>query len=399
MGFVPTGIHHQNICGLEVVLADGDIVRTGQFANNASCTSHLSPLSFGPSVEGLFLQSNLGIVTKLGLWMTPQPQAYMACTFDVPEFEDIEAIVDVFGDLRRRGVLPYVVYCFSLVEWTSIFGKRADWWAGEGPIPEWRLREIAKELDTGMWTVKFGLYGPIDIVKAHYAEIGRVAGEKIPAGRLRGETFTGDPEDKNKLLQATTVPQPYGGMFVGVPSMWSLPLVDYYNPKDGSGIGAHGAYSPIVPLDGATILDWVKAAKRVYESHGFDLLCDFFMMERSAVFVCMLCFDKTNPKHRQATDNIFEDLFEEGRKRGFAKYRAHVLHMGELDGSLRHNMTKLLTGQISDKNAELYDFNDHAYRRFVERLKDSLDPNGILSPGKVRPHHPPPKPVVENIAD
>jgi streptogramin lyase len=55
----------------------------------------------------------------------------------------------------------------------------------------------------------------------------------------------------------------------------------------------------------------------------------------------------------------------------------------------------------TDHNAELFDFNDHAYRRFVETLKvsefqlpqalstqfdleqDSLDPNGILSPGKM----------------
>jgi 4-cresol dehydrogenase (hydroxylating) len=27
-----------------------------------------------------------------------------------------------------------------------------------------------------------------------------------------------------------------------------------------------------------------------------------------------------------------------------------------------------------------YSFGDHAYRRFVERIKDAVDPNGILSP-------------------
>ena len=32
--------------------------------------------------------------------------------------------------------------------------------------------------------------------------------------------------------------------------------------------------------------------------------------------------------------------------------------------------------------ASLYDFNDHAYRRFVETIKDAVDPKGILSPGK-----------------
>lgn len=90
MGFIPSGIHHENIAGLEVVLANGDVVRTGQFAMTSSPSAHLTHLSFGPSIDGLFLQSNLGIVTKLGIHMTPQPQAYMPCTFDMPDFDDIE---------------------------------------------------------------------------------------------------------------------------------------------------------------------------------------------------------------------------------------------------------------------------------------------------------------------
>ncbi|KAI1638387.1 glycolate oxidase [Biscogniauxia mediterranea] len=359
MGFIPTGVHHENIAGMEVVLANGDVVRTGQFAMSNSPSAHITKLIFGPTIDGLFIQSNLGIVTKMGINLTPQPQAYMACSFDMPEFDDIETIVDVFGEMRRSGTLPFITYVFHLNEWAALFGKRSDWWKGEGPIPDWRVKEMQKELDIGNWTVKFGLYGPTGIIQAQYDEVNKVLSEKASTGRLQKALFTGEG---GGLLEATSVPQPHGGIRVGVPSMWSIPMVDYYNVRDNS-VGAHGAYSPIIPLEGKTVLEWTKAAKEVYESQGFDLLCDFFMHERFAVFVCMLCFDKTSPEQRIGVDKVFHGLFKEGSKRGFAKYRSHINHM--------------------DLNAELFDFNDHAYRRFVETLKDSLDPNGILSPGKM----------------
>jgi hypothetical protein len=31
---------------------------------------------------------------------------------------------------------------------------------------------------------------------------------------------------------------------------------------------------------------------------------------------------------------------------------------------------------------DVYSFNNHAFRRFAESLKDALDPNGIVAPGR-----------------
>ncbi|KAH6866497.1 hypothetical protein BKA58DRAFT_205548 [Alternaria rosae] len=358
-GFTPTGTHHQHIAGVEAMLANGELVRTGQFAMSNSPSAHLSKFSFGPSIEGLFLQSNLGIVTKLGIWLTPAPQAFMSCSFDMPDFEDVETIVDIFGPLRRDGLLPNTVYVSNVTEWLGMMGPREDFWPHDTSIPDWRIKELQKQFDLGYWNAKFGLYGARDVIQAHFDELKKIIGKKAPKGRLIGKIFSA-PD--GETLDPTSVPEMDGGFFVGIPTLWSLPMVKFRLPKSGGGIGAHYDYSPIIPSKGNEILDWVKTAKKICEADNFDLFCDFFMHERHVIFVNMFTFDKTNATHRKAVQNIFDNLFEAGKKRGYSKYRSHVNTM--------------------DRVASLYDFNDHAYRRFVETIKDAVDPNGILSPGK-----------------
>jgi 4-cresol dehydrogenase (hydroxylating) len=55
-------------------------------------------------------------------------------------------------------------------------------------------------------------------------------------------------------------------------------------------------------------------------------------------------------------------LVEDAHKRHLGGYRAHISEM--------------------DFVAAQFDFNDRAAMRVYERLKDALDPGGVLSPGK-----------------
>lgn len=73
-------------CGLEVVLPSGELIRTGMGALPDPLTRHnkngprpdqepgnrawqLFNYGFGPYNDGIFTQSNLGIVTKMGIWV------------------------------------------------------------------------------------------------------------------------------------------------------------------------------------------------------------------------------------------------------------------------------------------------------------------------------------------
>lgn len=258
-GFTPTATHHQHIVGLEAMTADGELVRTGQFAVSGSPSAHLSKFTFGPSIEGLFLQSNLGIVTKMGIWLTPMPQAYMSCFFAMPDIEDVETIVDVFGPMRRDGLLPSTCYVSNIIEWLSMVGKREEMWPKKEPIPDWRVKELQKELGMGYWNARFGLYGAPDVIQAHFNEIKKIVEKKAPKGTLTGDMFAAQD---GEVLDVTTVPEQHGGMILGVPTLWSLPMVNFRLPKEGGGIGAHYDYSPIIPSSGKAVLEWVKLARK-----------------------------------------------------------------------------------------------------------------------------------------
>ena len=367
MGFLPTGVHHQQIAGLEVLLANGEVIRTGQFAINGSESAHVSKHSFGPSVEGLFIQSNLGIVTKMGIWLTPQPQSYMFCKLDMPEREDIKKVVDILGPLRRNGVIDSTIWGSSATETIAMFKKRAEVWKGPGPIPDWRLKELMGEHDIGFWSTHFGLYGPEEVIKAHFEEVKRVITEEAPTGRLRGSLYSGRTAE---LLGGNALRTGDMDMFINKPGFLSMEILRFNLPLDDSGsVSAHRDFAPIIPAVGATVLEWVQTTRSICEEQGFDLFCDFFIQERSVIFIYLTTFDKANEIHRKALDTITSKFGEEARKRKFAAYRTHILDMGRRQ--TRANLSRNANCISPDRNAETFDFNDYAYRRFIETLKVS----------------------------
>ena len=99
------------------------------------------------------------------------------------------------------------------------------------------------------------------------------------------------------------------------------------------------------------------------EEAGLDYMAGLIPVHaRSFVHVTMVIFDTKNEPQARAAYEVTRRLVAEAAKQGYGEYRAHLDFM--------------------DLAADQYSFNDHAYRRFTETIKDALDPNGILSPGK-----------------
>ncbi|PHH63565.1 hypothetical protein CDD82_1885 [Ophiocordyceps australis] len=355
-GYTALGDHQNNICGLEALLPDGTLVRTGQWAVDKSPSRFACKAGFGPQLDGLFLQSNMGVVTKMGLWIQPQPETTMTLCLELPRVEDLEHLVDIVAELRRDDILQNDPSLFDVFRAISRLGPRHQVYSGSGAIPDETVKRLMREQGLAWWKTWFSLYGKRDMVLSRLASIQQAVKDKCPTARLGHKLF----EAGHQRVDATSVEPEWQPMNAGVPSLSYAATIDY-NTRPG-GYGGHMDFSPILPLDGALALEWYNEARLISRRHGFDSFLGGHAFSKHLVLVHMIMFDRLDAEQVARAKELWLALATRAREFGFASYRTHLDWM--------------------DYVQDCYSFNDNAQRRFLEHLKDSTDPNGILSPGK-----------------
>ncbi|MEP7243677.1 MAG: FAD-dependent oxidoreductase, partial [Gammaproteobacteria bacterium] len=113
---MPQFRHHFDAhCGIEVVLPNGEVMRTGMGAMPNAKSWQEFKCGLGPWVDGLFSQSNFGIVTKMGFWLMPQPEAYFNATVSVYRYRDLIELLDILNYLENSGITNGMPYLLSPV--------------------------------------------------------------------------------------------------------------------------------------------------------------------------------------------------------------------------------------------------------------------------------------------
>lgn len=349
LGYSLTGDHIANQCGMEVVLANGDLLRTGMGAMTGSRAWQTYKRGCGPSADGLFMQSNYGVVTKMGVWLMPAPECYMPGWLTLRNDSDLELLLEKLRPLMMDGTIPNQPMIINAVCAMSAFAGREDWYDGEGPMPESVIDEIAKQPGFGRWVMRFALYGDGKIVERQReiveAAFGSIPGAEVSFSRYDGRNL---PELDN----------PHERVQAGIPSMDLDRMTRWYGGEHGGHIG-FSCPAPITGADGAALRDLVRGE---LNAAGLDYSGVIIVGKRSMIHVGLVVFDTENEPQAANAYTACRSLVRSAARIGYGEYRSHLDFM--------------------DLVAEQYGFNDHAQRRFNERLKDALDPNGILSPGK-----------------
>ncbi|MEM7824488.1 MAG: FAD-linked oxidase, partial [Candidatus Aenigmatarchaeota archaeon] len=116
---------------------------------------------------------------------------------------------------------------------------------------------------------------------------------------------------------------------------------------------------PIIPATGEDIVTVYRMVCEVFRKYGFTPYVTFNLINDGAIDgVINLAFDRTNQEQTVSAHKCIDELEKRLVHEGYIPYRTGVQSMGSIVNP------------------------DETYWRIVKRLKDVLDPNLIIAPGR-----------------
>lgn len=329
-GVTPYGDHFAHSCGYEVLLADGTLFRTGLGGVKDTGSWQVYRYGFGPTLDGIFTQSNFGIVTKMGLWLMPAPESYRTVMAVWPEDDDIVMLTDVIRGLRLDGTIAAEGVMGNATIFLAATRSRAETFSGKGAIPVALSVSEAKKAGLGAWNYIFTLYGRADRVAADHAEAKRrleASGAKVMDGR--------DEQAINEL---------------------TLKSFALFNWTGGGGLAW---CSPVAPLKGREMKRQFDLVRGVMDRHGVDFMVGVAFGERAALNVLPMLYDRADKEWMKRVHDCYGEVVDAIAAAGYGIYRTSIGWMDQV--ARNHGVANLEVNR---------------------RIKRALDPKGIIAPGK-----------------
>lgn len=340
VGYTPYGDHFFMQCGMEVVLADGTVVRTGMGSVKHSTTWQAFKWGYGPYLDGIFTQSNFGVVTKMGFWLMPKPPAFKPFMVRHNEMTDVAKIVDAMRPFRMNNLIPNVVLMMGAAYQIAMFHRREELWNKPESIPEDVVRDFAKSHGLGMWNTYFALYGTDEIIAA----IEPIVRRAFEASG--GEVLTEAEMGGNKWFQH------HKNLMSGQLTLEEKGIMRWRG-------GGMCCFAPVAPAKGIETQQQTELAKEILGRYGFDYSVAYAIGGRELHHLIFIQYDKDDLAEEKKADDCIREMITRFGARGWASYRTGV------------NTMDLVAQQYGDAN-----------RALNARIKQALDPNHILSPGK-----------------
>jgi 4-cresol dehydrogenase (hydroxylating) len=374
-GHTPYGDHFGQVCALEIVLPNGETVRTGFAGLPSARAGKVYRWGAGPSLDGLFSQSNFGIVTEMTIWLMPAPDYFQAFFFQSDTEDGIAPIVEALRPLRMDGTIRSAIHIAN--DYKVLAGIQQFPPGEHEPLTPERMRALRRSLKFTRWSGSGALYG----TRAQVAEARRLLREA-----LRGVTSKLQFLDDNRLRIAARftglyrmltgldltrtleLVKPVYGLLRGVPTKqplgsayWrkSIPVPADPDPdRDGCGLIWT---APVAPMEGDEALRLSAMVETRLLAHGFEPMISFTLLtERAIACVVSITYDRAKPGEDEKAMDCYLELQSELEREGYYSYRL---------------ATPALPAPCADT----------VYGRLLKGIRTALDPGDVLAPGRYVP--------------
>lgn len=379
-GHTPYGDHFLHSCGMEVVLADGRVLNTGFGHYRNARSANVFKWGIGPYLDGLFTQSNYGIVTKLGIWLMPEPECSNMFFFSVPNDEDLSSVIEALRPLKLQGQINSLVHIGNDLRVISSF-QRYPWelTKGETPLPEDLRKKFRRRGNFGAWNVSGAIYGTKKHVAASRGELRKavrrlarvkfIGSAKVAIATKLADLFEHFGVLDEYVVMLRSLEKVYG-LLTGTPTdaflygtLWRVKGTSTPASLDPLDNNAGFMWvSPILPMTGSAALEITRIVNPIFKRYDFEpLITVSLITDRAMVSVITISYDKQNSKETQMATQCYEEFFQAIMKAGYIPYRTSI-----------YSMNKLAMGS-------------EIFWDVLNEIKLTLDPHQIISKGRYQP--------------
>jgi 4-cresol dehydrogenase (hydroxylating) len=367
------------LSNLEVVLGNGKTIKTGFGHYENAKTANIYKHGVGPSFDGLFAQSNYGIVTSACCDLM-QKMPHMACIARISDESQLPRLIDALAKLKSDGIIQTVIHVGnkmrSKITITPLIYEQL---LEHGMPADAKTRELADQMFTkqgfGPWSAMVGILGTPSQLRVARKEIKKALRGVAPTVFLTDPMvkiakFISEPVKFVPFVRSCRVMlgaiEPLYNLTKGIPTdaavkstYWPLHDFDALGEMDPDQARKSGLIFclPILPIDGQTVADVMQETRETFKEYGFEAFITVNLMDTRAMeCVISLGFNRCDAEQVKKAHECIQKMEKRYVDLGVPPYRLGINSMHQVLG-------------------------EDSFWETAKALKGVLDPNNIIAPG------------------
>jgi len=352
-GVGPAGVRLHHCCAFEVILPDGEKVHTGMHRFENAHTKAVSQWGVGPAIDGLFTQSNFGIITQMTLWLTPKPTWFQAFMVELKNSRSLAQLIDTLQPLALQGVIA---------------PGGLDFWNGykllarSHQYPWERQRNSTPLLPVQFLGIdRWFACGSQYCASQAHGDADRAMIEATLQGYQSQLTYIDQDSDPEVLAGNPMLGIPYDDNVFSTYWRKKTPAPTDSMDPDRDGCGVHWLCLEL-PFDGQLVQALIQQLEKLILDQGFEPNLGFSAISgRTLRGFAAVMYDRSvegeDERAKVCHDQLMQLLVDEGH----------------------------IPNRLGIQSMDLLPNSQCGYDAFIRKLKAHLDPHQVLAPGRYVP--------------